>query len=74
MSEKIRGGWQEDGTYVQQISRLTERNGVRGKFPPKIGQSIITRSGAFVVKGIVEIITIGPRVLFRTVGKLKNRD
>lgn len=73
------GGFQNKGKtrYVQEIIRRTEGPDGLGYHPPSLGDSIITRSGPFVVEEINKIFEIPgkkrPRRFFEAEGKLRKR-
>lgn len=70
MARVEKGGFQKDGSYVQQISRKTRgADGQRGWNPPSQGQKIITKRGPFRVKNS-EMLTINGKRYFMARGKL----
>jgi hypothetical protein len=71
MKEFKRGGFQKDGTYVQQIARKTQGpDGNIDWFPPDVGQTVITRRGPFEVYEIIETFEIGDKKYFRVKGRV----
>ena len=72
--ENVKSGFQEDGSYVQKISRQTiGPDGKRGWNPPEKGQRIITRSGAFEVTS-AERLDIDGKPYFKAEGKLVEKQ
>jgi hypothetical protein len=69
-----RAGFQDDDTYIQEISRKTpNKKGEKEWIPPRKGQKIITRQGPLKVNKIIETFEFKGNKYFRAKGELLNQ-